>query len=267
MALTLAGCASTPEVGVRPAFEQRQVLRIAVVPFYSVGSFSLSTKEMAQVIEASEQSAIDSLRTSGFEVIGPRAFRQHLAENSAATRFDDGVLLRSELAHYFEPAHSADAANTGPDLEVTTVRSLSQNGKLPADALLFGEVVYHTRTDCRIDPTLYNDHSDVLRPPGTDAADSDTSNADASNSSECVVSHFQAKLVHAPTGETMWFNRRLLQTYTVKDSPEADQHNLARTVTRTLGGSNGLAAFRAETQAPSAALDEDEDSKTTQADQ
>lgn len=244
IATLLAGCASAPEVGVRPAYEQRQVPRIAVVPFYSLGTFSLSGEQLDRVIASSEQSAVESLRDNGFEVIGPRAFRQHLAENDAATLFDDGVLLRSELANYFEPAQSA---NGGPDLEVTTVRELYEQGKLPADALLFGEVVYHTRTDCRVDPTQHNEYVDVLQ-----ASES------ASENSSCVVSHFQAKLVHAPTGETMWFNRRLLQTYTDDTTGEADKQNLAQAVARTLGGSDGLAQFRAS-DARTASLDEKDD--------
>jgi hypothetical protein len=247
--LTLAGCASAPEVGVRPAFEQRQVPRIAVVPFYSLGTFSLSNAQITEVMEASEASAVESLRASGFEVIEPRAFRQHLVENDATTLFDDGVMLRSELANYFEPAHGGD---TGPDLEVTTVRELYEQGKLPAEALLFGEVVYHTRTNCRVDPTPHNEHAEILG----------ASSVNASDASECVVSHFQAKLVHAPTGETMWFNRRLLQTYTAEGAPEADQQNLAQTVTRTLGGSDGLAAFRGESEERTAALDGDEKEQT-----
>ena len=247
--LTLAGCASAPEVGVRPAYELRQLPRIAVLPFYSLGTLSLSSDQITEVMEASEMSAVESLRASGFEVIEPRAFRQHLVENDATRLFDDGVLLRSELANYFEPARGGD---TGPDLEVSTVRELYEQGKLPAEALLFGEVVYHTRTNCRVDPTPHNDHAEILR----------ATSGDDSESLECVVSHFQAKLVHAPTGETMWFNRRLLQTYTANGTPEADQKNLAQTVSRTLGGSAGLAAFRGESEERTAALDDEDEEQT-----
>ncbi|MFP4601026.1 MAG: hypothetical protein ACLFVJ_22450 [Persicimonas sp.] len=237
VALAAISCASAPNVGVRPAFEKKQIPRIAVVPFYALGSFSLSDEQINAVIEASEQSAIDALREDGFEVVEPRAFRQHLTEHDIADEFDDGVLLRSSLSSYFEPADASEAQDA---LEVETIRRLYERDELPAEALLFGEVVYHTETNCRVDPTEYNPQADVHRTGS--AADAATSG----EASPCVVSHFQAKLVYAPTGETMWFNQKLLQTHL--DAPDADvdrdRENLALTIQRTLGGAHGIAAFR-----------------------
>lgn len=241
IALVLAACASTPEVGVRPDFEQKRVQRIAVVPFYTLSTFSLSQDELDQVLRESEQTAVESLRAGGFEVIEPRAFRQQLAEAGVATRFDDGVLLRNELSNYFEPARKSGQ----PSLEVATIQQLYQEGNLPADALLFGEVVYHTKTQCRADPTRYNEHAQV------------SGQSASPGPSPCVVSHFQAKLVYAPTGETMWFNRMLLQTHTDRATEQADRQNMVETVARTLAGPDGLRAFR--TSSKTAALDEKAD--------
>ncbi|QDG49782.1 hypothetical protein FIV42_03220 [Persicimonas caeni] len=228
---------------MRPDFEQRHVPRVAVAPFYSMGTFSLPADELDEALRSSEEAAIQALEADGFEVVGPRALRQHLAENDAAKAFDEGVLLRSELSNYFEPARDAGR----PSLEVATIQKLYKEGKLPAEALLFGEVVYHTRTECRVDPTLYNDHADIA------GASQTTEEA----GSPCIVSHFQAKLVYAPTGETMWFNRKLLQTNTGEASLEAARANLTETVGRTLSGPEGLRSFGGKTR--TAALDSDDE--------
>lgn len=243
LAMIVAACASAPQVGVRPAFEQRHVPRVAVVPFYAMGTFSLPSSELAEALRSSEQAAIAALEADGFEVVDPRALRQHLAEHDAASVFDEGVLLRSELSNYFEPANDS----TGPSLEVTTIRKLYQEGKLPAEALLFGEVVYHTRTECRFDPTAYNSYADV----------SGQANVSNQMGSPCIVTHFQAKLVYAPTGETMWFNRRLLQTNTGQADLAAARANLTETVNRTLGGPDGLRSFGGKTR--TAALEKGEE--------
>lgn len=240
--LLVAACATAPRVGVRPEFEQRHVPRVAVVPFYAMGTFSMTSDELDRTLRSSEQAAIEALEADGFEVVGPASLRQHLTEHDAAQSFDEGVLLRSELTNYFEPAHKQG----GPSLEISTIRKLYKEGKLPAEALLFGEVVYHTRTTCRVDPTAYNPYADV-------AGESDTS---SEAGSPCIVSHFQAKLVYAPTGETMWFNRKLLQTNTGEAGVEAARANLVETISRTLAGPDGLRSFGGETR--TAALEEDD---------
>lgn len=238
LAFLLAGCASGPQLGVRPAFEQREVPKIAVVPFYSLSSFSMPADQVDEALAVTEAAAVDTLRQRGFEVMESSALQQYLAEHGADTIFDDGVLLRSELIHYFEPA---EHVGSQPALEVATLQKLYQQGKLPAEVLLFGELVYHTETQCRLDPTDYNDNADVAHDAGESA------------DKTCVVSHFQAKLVYAPTGETMWFNQKLLQTYTGQPSSEKVRANLAQTVARTLGGEHGLATLRQPEK--SAALD------------
>ncbi len=229
MVMAASACATAPKTGVRPAFEQKKVHRVAVVPFYSLSHFSLSDQQLADLLHQSEQAAVEALKADGFEVIEPRAFRQQLAEAGVAHTFDDGVLLRNDLSFYFEPARQSGA----PALEVATLQKLYQQGKLPAEALLFGEVVYHTRTECQDDATKYNSHAVVSRP--------DSSKSDGPT--PCIVSHFQAKLVYAPTGETMWFNRMLLQTDTDQPTADAGRRNMSQAVARTLTGPDGLKPF------------------------
>jgi hypothetical protein len=194
-----------------------------------LGTFSLSPEELERVLHESERAAVESLRASGFEVIEPADFRAHLKEAGVANTFDDGILLRYDLSSYFEPARTAN----GPSLEVATLTSLEGKGVLQADALLFGEVVYHTRTTCSADPSRYNSHA-VVAQKSADVSPGPT---------PCIVSHFQAKLVYAPTGETMWFNRMLLQTYVDQPEQQAARSNMIQAVARTLAGPHGLKEF------------------------
>jgi hypothetical protein len=237
---TLWACASAPEVGVRPAFEKKKFPTVAVVPFYAVGNFSLSTNELDEVLRASETAAVEALRAEGFEVIEPGAFRQQLSAADVADTFDEGVLLRGPLSDYFEPSPK----QSSPSLAVTTVRTLHTDGKLPSEALLFGEVVYHTETHCRVDPTEFHPRAQVIYQDKSGFA-----------ASPCVVSHFRAKLVHAPSGETMWFNHTLLQTHSGEVVAETTSRNLAQAVANTLAGSDGLHTFRAGPRTASAGDD------------
>lgn len=224
--LTLQGCASAPQTGVRPEFQSHTLQRIAVVPFYAQANFSLRPDELAELLERSEFAAVASLREFGFEVVPPGEFRAHLDESGAARRFDEGIVLRSELSAYFEPAKSSN----GPSLEVVTLAKLQQEGVIQADALLFGEVVYHTETRC---------HKGSENSKAREALKAPT----AAPSTPCVVSHFQAKLVYVATGETMWFNRVLLETYPRDLTPAVGSENMALTVGRTFAGPDGLDDF------------------------
>lgn len=220
-------CATAPEVGVRPAFAADKVQRVAVVPFFALGRFGLSSEQLDQLLRNGEAAAVQALRTGGFEVIEPADFRARLDAAGAGAVFDDGILLRTDLSGFFEPR----AANNEPSLEVLTLTTLAHDGVLQVDALLFGEVVYHTQTECNDDPRNYHAHALVQpgpSPPPTDDAQ------------PCIVSHFQAKLIAVPTGEVMWFNRMLLQTYVDAPDPEQGWGNMARAVAHTLSGSHGL---------------------------
>lgn len=227
--LVSVGCASAPQTGIRPEFQSHTLRRIAVVPFYAQSNFSLSPEQLAGVLHDSEQAAVASLRARGFDVVSPTDFRAQLKRVGAASLFDEGIFLRFALTSYFEPSRNAN----GPSLEVATLAQLNTDGALQVDALLLGEVVYHTRTTCREDPTHYNSHAAVSAPQ----------TPVPSQGAPCVVSHFQAKLVYVPTGETMWFNRMLLQTYLEPAAQDANIDNMAQAVSRTLDGPDGLANF------------------------
>lgn len=220
--LGMVGCASTPQTGVRPEFQTHILTRVAVVPFYAQTNFSLTPEELDAVLRESEHAAVESLRGYGFEVIAPPDFRDHLERVDAAALFDEGIVLHAELGTYFEPAKSAN----GPALEVATLAELNRDGALRVDALLFGEVVYYTETQCNADPNTTQSRE---APRGS------------AETTPCVVSHFQAKLVYVPTGETMWFNRAFLETYPPPETPDAGAQTLTQTVLRTFEGDDGLA--------------------------
>lgn len=226
------GCASAPQIGVREAYQQKTIQRVAVVPFYTLGSFSLSADQLEHILEGAQQAAVSTLEMNGFEVISPEELMAQLSAAQAADTFHDGVLLRRDLDLYFEAIDAAEE----PPLEVQTVAELSRRGVLKVDALLFGQVVYHTRTTCDEDPTEYTTRAVIIGEKSTTSA----------APSPCVVSHFQGKLVHLPSGGTMWFNRVYLQTFLdASSSDEALQarQNIAEVVGRTLQGSNGVGHF------------------------
>lgn len=233
----LTGCATSPEVGVRPEYQQNQLVQVAVAPFYTKSQFGLSEEQIDELLAAAEAGAVESLGSYGVDVISPEEFRAHLDAQEAASRFDDGVPLRSSLANYFEPAEASQPSDA---LEVTTVSSLHDEQKLPADALLFGELVYHTRTECRADPTEFNDHAKIVR--GSESRRN-------FETSPCLVSHVRAKLVDAANGRTMWFNTVLLETHLQPGEEIEDTEHTAETVAYTIGGEDGLSDFVGEADA------------------
>ncbi|MFW5968948.1 MAG: hypothetical protein ACOCV2_15595 [Persicimonas sp.] len=227
----LAGCAASPQVGVRPEYQRDRLDEVAVAPFYAKSQFGLSEEELDELLAASEAGAVEALGTLGVEVIPPEEFRAYLDAQEAASRFDDGVPLRSSLSNYFEPAEANEPSDA---LEVTTVSTLHNEQKLPTDALLFGELVYHTRTECRADPTQFNKHAKVVR---------STDSRRRPEPGLCLVSHVRAKLVDATNGRTMWFNTLLLQTHLQPGEELEDVDHAADAIARTIGGEDGLSDF------------------------
>lgn len=226
--LFLCGCATSSNTGVRADYHKQPVERVAVVPFYAKASFGLDESQLDSVLDSSQKAAVETLRAEGFEVVEPEVFRDHLAQHEAESKFDDGVLLRSSLSNYFEPSDSEDERAS---LEVATVTELYEEDKLPGDALFFGELVYHTRAECRSDPSQYNERAEVSY---------HTEQARRADSSPCLVSHIRVKLVDAESGETMWVNNKLLQTHAAREGATSGPEHAAEAVTRTLGGDQGL---------------------------
>lgn len=238
--LVATGCASTPEVGVRPTFADARVTQVAVLPFYSTSRFSKPPEQHAEILELYQTTAEQWLVEQGFDVVGAEALRAHLEANEALQTLEDGIALRGPLDHYFEPQEDGPVG-----MEVETLRGLHAAGKLPTDVVLLGEVVYQTDTACRVPTSEYTDYARVITQPDGEPSSTGTPEAAGSGEVGCVVSHFQAKLVDARTGRTMWHNRFLRE---LRDPPITEEKriaNIAETVATTLGGDHGMRRFLA----------------------
>lgn len=228
LALPLLACSAAPEkkLGLRPGYEQVAIKRVAVAPFYSSGTFGLDEATLKATIAHYERATTDWLGAQGFQVIAPSQFRQDLESKGVWQEYVDGVDLHLPLTRYFEP--SADPNNQST--EVVTVRKLAQAKALPAETMLVGEVVYQTETRCTLSADESSSRAEVIVTP---AAPEDYPRP-------CIVSHFQAKLVDATRGDTIWYSRKLREFHDAKLDDSQRQANITAVVQATLGGPYGL---------------------------
>lgn len=222
--LLLPACASTPDTGVRKNFEQARIHSVAIVPFYSRASFGMDRQQLNEVRETYEAVATATLREQGFEVIDPRAFRQHMVELGLWDQFTDGIYLRRSLTTYFEPSSSETS------VEILTLAALASDDAFPVEALLFGELIYHTQGSCQGSPDRFTPYARL----------SVTSGAPDSYPRPCVSSHFQAKLVDAQSGHTMWFNRMFHETHSRHIDDDITRRNITQAVRATIAEKAGL---------------------------
>ena len=226
LALLLYSCASGPDTGVRNAFEEGQVGSVAIAPFYSSSSFGMDAEDYGDITQQYERSVHDALEVQGFRVVDSDGLRDHLTGLEQWERFEDGIRLSQALTNYFEPAPTGERH----PIEVRTLRELSSQGAIPVDSILFGEIVYHSQGMCRTNADNYTSYAELQI----------TSAAPAHLPRPCISSHFQAKLVDARTGETMWFNRTFVETHTGHLDPETVRDTIARTVEQTIHADGGI---------------------------
>lgn len=232
LAISLGGCATGPRTGIRKDFEQRQVHTLAVATFYSSDSrFGMADEDFEEVRTLYEAAATATLRDQGFEVIDPRAFQQYLVELQAWELFKDGIRLRRPLTNYFELGSS-----TSPiPIEILTLRQIARSVPIPVEAVLFGELVYHSQGICRDKTEQSTPYARVKALAG----------APEELPRPCVTSHFQAKLVDVQTGQTMWFNRMMVETHARHIDKDIVKDNILRAVLATLNEDSGLAPLAA----------------------
>lgn len=226
-------CASGPDTGVRADFEQRQVDRVAVVPFYSSSTFGIDAELFDTIHDQYEQAAVEALSMQGFDVVGSQTLRHQMTELDMWDDFRDGIRLRQSLEAYFEPA----PAGSNDSIEIRTVRQLASQGGLPARALLFGEIVYHSQGTCREKASDHNSYAELQI----------TSSAPSLLPRPCVSSHFQAKLVDAATGHTMWFNRVFIETHSGNTDDATVSDTITAAVHATIAGDDGPATIAPDT--------------------
>lgn len=228
LALGLLACSATPDkkLGLRPGYEQLAVKRVAIVPFYSTGTFGLEDDKLKATISAYERACAEWLINQGFQVLKPEEFRAHLERRSVWKEFQDGVELSLPLWRYFEPG----ADPTNQTTEVVTLRKLAQAKALPTKTVLVGEIVYQTETTCTQSADGSNTHASVVVSPS----------APDDYPRPCIVSHFQAKLVDTDRGDTIWYSRKLREYHDAKLDDGKRQANISEVVALTLGGPYGL---------------------------
>ncbi len=220
------GCAPSRQIGVRADYQHRVVSRIGVAPFYSRSTFSLPRKRLDHLLEVAQQRAVTWLRERGFDVVAPTPLRRQLAAQKRWVDFERRIQGLA-LAEAFEGAGARDAQPR----EMTFVRQLRREGALESRFLLLAELLYHTATTCHV--TLSSSPLHIV--------DGEPS----SEAPRCLVTHLQARLLDTQTGETLWFNRRLRETYTDPSHPRRASRAHVRTlVDDVLGGADGLRTLR-----------------------
>lgn len=218
LAFLLSACSTPAPTGVRKEFQDHRIETIAIVPFYSRTSFGIEREHLREVREIYEASATIALRAEGFSIVDPRGFREYLEEAQLLQVFEESISLRGALTGYFE----SPLPGAPTPFEVTALQLLHQES-FPFDTLLFGEIVYQTEGTCRVSASNYSRYAQTRSLPG----------APSSFPRPCVVSHFRAKLVDVRTGQTMWFNQTLLETYARQIDRELRIENIRAVIEAT----------------------------------
>lgn len=223
------GCATPPTVGVRTEFRGRSVVRLALAPPLAQARFGLAEDEWRTLEHELLREATVRLDALGFVVTSPEALRDQLERARAWPRFGELIEPGAGLAARFEPNLYAP---TSP--EILTLRELSAEGLVDAQALLFIEIRYHSVGTCRVDPRDDNRFAEVV--------DAHGQAIETATPGPCVVTHLEAKLVDARSATTMWHNRTLRELRTA-DVHAGAQDNVRVAVTQLLAGAHGLGPF------------------------
>lgn len=221
------------KTGMRAGFAPAPDTLVSLSPFYSLSSFSLSPSQHAQMLEDYEAAAAQALAERGYQVKSARQLEHELTEQGLWQEYLQGATLEHDLARYFEPGPQVASV-----LPAQTLKRLAANQEgLGRSLVLFGQVVYHSHGICQRSASQalrLAPHVEVRRAP----------DAPATLPSPCVVSHFQAKLVEATSGETLWYNKSLLEHYVRNATEQARAQNIKAVVRRVLLGEDGLAGVR-----------------------
>ncbi len=198
----MGGCASArapldAPVGVRDGAAAAPLERIAVLPFVAEDPFGLTRQEREALLTRYTGNAVAELRRRGAQVVAPEEIAAALTaagEDASALR---RLGLHRSLELLFEPAPFEEGVSLEDD-RVVFARELA--ALLRVDALLVGQVIYHTTGRCPAnDETIWTDH---LLIEGAEVPTGD-------EPVPCAISHVHAKLLDGRTGLTLWYNRTL----------------------------------------------------------
>ena len=212
--LTVSGCAShfgtAPEdeaLGVRDGIERVEIRSVAVAYIGSDGSFGLSEADLTAMIAIYEDRTVRRLRDAKLQVLTRESVAKAVEGTSLAGTLDERLNIDRSLSEIFETA----APSPGIDDErVEAVRELGRT--LGVDAIFLGQVVYHTTAQC--DATTYSGYTPFVAHEGSPPKGERV---------PCAISHYEAKLLDATNGRTIWYNRALRELRAAReDAPVPD---------------------------------------------
>lgn len=218
-------CATVPKIGVRGDYKKSRLATSALVPFFALSQFSLSKEALQERLDWAESTALQWLRERDVDVVPPRKTRQSLQAVSRWGPFDHNGIFRSDLSRSFE--NSDDEKNA---TQTERIQELWSKEYLPDRYILLGEILYHTTGTCETEADDYTKRANVVVAP----------KAPKKLPRPCVVTHFQARLVDAKTGSTVWYNRRMRELHVPALNESWTRKNVRGVVIETLGGSDGL---------------------------
>lgn len=227
--LVLISCATISSegpapLGIRSGFADLKVQKILIAPVVSEGGFGLSQEEHKALSEVYASQSALRLRALGFEVLTP----SEIGDESVM----EGLSVHRSLSELFEPSRQGEQWAVDDER-----RALLQTlgSKFQAEAIYFGQILYHTSGTCQGSTNSpYTPH--VVLAEGQPQEDRVS----------CTTGHFQAKLVHTQSAQTLWFNRVLREVRNATlASPSPDPLANARAlVDLTLNSpSHGLTQF------------------------
>lgn len=223
------GCATDTDLrpGLRPPVDHRVgVDRVAVAPFVTESDFGLPSTELRRRLAWAERAAYRRLRAMGADAVPARRMRARLRRNDALAPFRTGGMLHDELNESFEGARAPEktAAQFGK------LSKLDRRDVLPSRYVLFGELVYHTETECRTRADRFTSWSSIVVRPA----------APPRGARPCLVTHFRARLVDARAKRTLWFGRHLVEHHVGEFHSGDRRMNVESAVDRTLNDPRGL---------------------------
>lgn len=220
------------KTGMRDGFKPKTSATISLSPFYSLSSFSLSPSQRRLMLEGYEAAAAEALVERGYQVKSARELEHELTERGLWQEYIQGATLEHELARYFEPGPEVASL-----LPAQTLKRLAKEGGLGDALIFFGQVVYQSHGICQRSASQnlrLSPHVEVRHDPAAPALPS-----------PCVISHFQAKLVDAASGETFWYNKSLLEQHVKNATEEARRENIKAVVRLVILGEDGLVGAEA----------------------
>jgi hypothetical protein len=222
--LTLsAGCATVteygPPVGARGGLDSLDTTRVAVMPFRTEDPFGYSPEELETLVQTYEGTAVAELEALGMKVVTPDAVRKALRDKGREEELDTRLDLGRPLDQLFEQERTAEGVIE--DERTAFIREVAE--LLDVQLVLVGQVLYHGEGECSGSAkSVYTPY--VVFEGGPSPGEGLV---------PCAVSHFHAKLIDAPAGRTVWYNRALRELRA--SSPNAPTPDLIANAREAVG--------------------------------